>query len=51
MKRIKKFRDYEEEFDGGSKEDRRHRLSEKRLRSALKSKDYSKLIDIEEDYI
>ena len=51
MKRIKKFRDYEEEYAGSDKEDRRHHLNEKRMRAALKSKDYSKLIDIEEDYI
>ena len=50
MKRIKKFRDYEEDYSG-DKEDRRRHLNEKRMRSALKSKDYSKLIDIEEDYI
>ena len=47
MKKFKKFKEYDEEFSG-DRGDHRHRLKEKHIRQALRSRDISQLIDIEE---
>ncbi len=51
MKKFKKFKDFDEDYDVVERDDRRHKLSEKRLKRALKSRDIDALIDVEEDYI
>lgn len=48
---IKRFRKYNEEFDDSknTSHDHRHHLNEKRLRSALRCKTKSVLLDLIED--
>ena len=48
---VKRFRKYNEEFDDSknTSHDHRQRLSEKRLRSALRCKTKSILLDLIED--
>lgn len=48
---VKRFRKYNEEFDDSknTSHDHRQHLSEKRLRSALRSKTKSTLLDLIED--
>lgn len=50
---MKKFKKFREDDDGEGvyeeRRDRRHRLSEKRMRSALKRFDVDELMHIEED--
>ena len=50
MKKFKKFKEYDEDTQA-DRDDRRHRLNEKRMRQALRSRNYDQLIDIEDDYI
>jgi hypothetical protein len=52
MKKFKKFKDFDDDFyESEEREDRRHRLSEKRMRQALRARNVDELINIEDDYI
>lgn len=48
MKKFKKFKEYDEAYEERS--DRSRRLNEKRILSALRQRDATRLIDIEDDY-
>lgn len=47
MKKFKKFREYDEDFSGDRGEHGRH-LKEKRLQSALRSKNIDQLLDMDD---
>ena len=49
MKKYKKYSDFDEDVEF-SRDERHQRLKEKRVQSALRSKNYNELIDIEDDY-
>lgn len=49
MKKFKKFREYEDGEDLYESRDRRQRLNEKRLRSALSQCDVEELLQIQDD--
>lgn len=52
MKKIKKFRDYDDYEDMyEDRADKRQRMNEKRMQAALKARDYERLIAIEDDFI
>jgi hypothetical protein len=50
MKKIKKFRDYDE-YDGvyEDRRDRIHKLEEKRMRAALRARNFDRFMDYEDD--
>lgn len=51
MKKFKKFRDYDEhESVYEERSDRARKLNEKRMRSALRARNFDALVDIEDDY-
>lgn len=47
MKKFKKFKEYDDDMYE-SREDRGQHLKEKRIRSALRSRDFDQLIDMED---
>ncbi len=48
MKKFKKFKEYDEAYEQRS--DRFSKLNEKRILSALRQRDATRLIDIKDDY-
>lgn len=48
--RVKKFRDFDEEFYEGDREERRRHLGEKRMRNAIRQRDLNQLLEIEDGY-
>jgi hypothetical protein len=49
MKKFKKFKEYDESCQERS--DRSQRLNEKKMLSALRQRDASRLIDLKDEYI
>lgn len=51
MKKFKKFKEYDE-YDqyNEDRSDRGRKLNEKRMRSALRARNFEALVDIEDDY-
>lgn len=47
MKKFKKFKEYDEDMHA-TREDRGQHLKEKRIRSALRSRDYNQLLDMDD---
>lgn len=48
--RVKKFRDFDEEFYEDAREERRRHLGEKRMRNAIRQRDLNQLLEIEDEY-
>ena len=49
MKKFKKFKEYDEDYE--SRSDRSRKLNEKKILSALRQRDATRLIDIKDEYI
>lgn len=48
--KFKKFREFDEDYIDEERDEKRRRLTEKRMRNAIRQRDLDRLLEIEDDY-